>query len=53
MEAPAVGFCDTYIPNSHKVNNTAAGVATTNTAFNSILLTFPFYYNYSGKYIMW
>ena len=42
-------FC---VPNSPKIIITAAGVAATSTTFNSILLYFPFYRNYSSIYII-
>ena len=43
-----------YIPNSPKIITTANSIATTSTAFSSILSTvvLPFYYNFSSKYII-
>ena len=41
------------MPNSPKVIAAADGVATTNTAFNSILYPYlSFYYNLSSKYVI-
>ena len=41
------------MPNSPNIVTTSTSVATTSTAFNSILLTIvlPFYYNLDSKYI--